>query len=80
MSIFLYGVFGALGVLALLGIGVVIGWDLRARTYKPKAEKPGVDELQRMREEQEAFLELQHYNADVAYGVTKDALEGGDVS
>ena len=80
MSIFLYGVFGALGVLALLGIGVVIGWDLRARTYRPKAKKPDAAELQRMREEQDAFLELQHYNADVAYGVTKDAVRGGEAT
>ena len=80
MSIFLYGVFGALFVLTLLSIGALIGWNLRARTWKPKAEAPDVSEIQRMQEEQDAFRQLQNYSADVAYGLAKNELEGGDAS
>ena len=73
MSI-IYGALGALFVIVLFAVGGLVGWLARAKFYRAKAESPEEAELRRMQEEQDAFRQVQNYNADVAYGI-KDALE-----
>lgn len=68
---FIYGVLGTLAVLTLVILSAFAGYKLRGKVDHytvPKAERPGEDELQRMREQQKAFAELQNYSAEMAYG------------
>ena len=79
MSI-VYGALGALFVLALYAAGVLTGWKAHARFYKSTAQSPAEEELKRLRAEQEAFRQMQHYSAETAYGIgsTQDELEGSE--
>lgn len=68
---FIYGVLGTLAVLALVFLSAFAGYKLRGKVDRymtPKAERPGEDELQRMKEQQKAFAELQNYSVETAYG------------
>lgn len=70
---FIYGVLGTLAVLALVFLSAFAGYKLRGKVDRymaPKAERPGEDELQRIREQQKAFAELQNYSVEMAYGQT----------
>ena len=71
MSI-IYGAAGALAVLVLLALGAAMGWCARGKLYRAKAEEPEEAELRRMQAEQDAFRQLQNYNADVAYGLARE--------
>lgn len=64
---FMIGALGAVLVLLLLGAGTLLGWKLRGRS-RQTAPPPEEEELRRLRAEQEAFRQLTHYSADVAYG------------
>ena len=59
--------------------GFVAGWTLRRRGGKPpeKAEAPEMaeEERKRLRAEQEAFRQLQHYSAETAYGLDRERRE-----
>lgn len=70
---FLYGV----------PVGVLIGYRLWKRAPKPVTQGMTAEEsarIQREREElkaeQEAFLSMMGYNADIAYGMDQDSLKG----
>lgn len=65
----LTGALGALFVIGLLALGALAGWKARGRLYRPTAKPADEDELRRMQAEQEAFLRLQNYSAETAYGI-----------
>lgn len=77
---FLYGALGAVAVIALFSLGVFAGWRLHGRYCRPKAEKPDDEALRRLKEEQEAFHQLTHYSADVAYGLRDAAYSQRDAA
>lgn len=80
---FLYGFLGALLMVGLLVGGAVIGWHghrvyVEKTTHAPEpVEGPDAEELQRLKEGQQAFRQLSNYTAEVAYGLNRDIL-GGD--
>lgn len=79
----IYGALGALIVVALLALGAFAGWKARGYFYGAKAESPAAEEVKRMEAEQAAFLQMQNYNADVAYGIggdTRQELEGSETA
>lgn len=77
----LLGALGALLTLGLFAAGIALGWALRGRFGRTKAAPPDEDEMRRLKAEQEAFRQLTHYSAAVAYGVHPasdgDPFEGG---
>ena len=81
MSI-IYGALGALFVIALFASGAFVGWKACRHFYRAKAESPAEAELRQLAEEQEAFRQMQNYNADVAYGIyaAREELEGSEAS
>lgn len=79
----IYGALGALCVVALLALGAFAGWKARGHFYGAKAESPAAEEVKRMQAEHAAFLQMQNYNADVAYGIGGDErqeLEGSETA
>lgn len=78
----IYGALGALTVVALLVLGAFAGWKARGHFYGAKAERPAAEEVKRMEAEQAAFIQMQNYNADVAYGIggTRQELEGSETA
>ena len=73
---FLIGALGAAAVFGLFALGVFAGWKARGRHGQlPKAEKASDRELRALKAQQEAFRQLQHYSADVAYGIGQDRVE-----
>ena len=78
----IYGALGALTVVALLVLGAFAGWKARGHFYGAKAERPAAEEVKRMEAEQAAFIQMQNYNADVAYdiGGTRQELEGSETA
>lgn len=68
----LMGALGALFVMGLLALGFFTGWKARGRFYRPEAKPVSENELRRLQAEQTAFLQMQNYNADMAYGVKAD--------
>lgn len=80
---FLYGVLGTVAVLILFFGGGFAGWKLRESVYKRMtlrtARELTESEMRRLREQQEAFQQLQNYNADRAYGWKPEGERiGGD--
>lgn len=76
----LYGALGALFVIVLLGLGAMLGWFAHAKVYRVSPEKLADDELKKMQATQDAFRQMQSYNADIAYGIGAEAEEefGGE--
>jgi len=76
----IYGALGALFVIALFALGVFVGWKACRYFYRSKAESPAESDLRRLQAEQDAFREMQNYNADVAYGIKAafEELEGSE--
>jgi len=77
----LMGALGALFVIGLLALGALVGWKARGRLYRPEIKPVEEKELRRLQEEQEAFLRLQNYSVETAYGMTGDTkqeLEGSE--
>jgi hypothetical protein len=81
----IYGAAGMLAVLALLGLGVVLGW--RGRGHWQERARQAMDkeaderERQEAAEAQRAFDGLLHYNMATAYGLDDplhDLQEEGD--
>ena len=75
---FIYGALGALFVLWMTAGGFAVGWFAHKRFCRAKVDPPNAEELRQVRAQQEAFLAMQSYNADVAYGLHKNALEEGE--
>ena len=80
----LYGALGAFFFFAVLLLGVLLGWKLREKLNPaPSVESPDAEELHRLKEEQAAFLRMQNYNAETAYGLNaslEDELSGGETA
>ncbi len=76
----LYGALGAVSVMTLFALGVFAGWKLHARFARRTAPDPEEKELRRIKAEQDAFRQLQNYNADIAYGIKPASgdEDGGD--
>ena len=80
---FLYGVIGTVVVLILFFGGGFAGWKLRESVYKRMTKRTAQEltesERRRLKEQQDAFVQLQNYNADTAYGwKPQDSMLGGD--
>lgn len=80
----LYGALGCLACMALVAIGVVVGWKIRgvydrgfpSQTIVTDNELKAQEEQRRkLTEEQKAFHVLQNYSAERAYGMTGGAAE-----
>lgn len=72
----MHGFLGALLAGALFAVSAMCGWKCRKafeRHTKPQAPQPDDQERRRLIEEQQAFLCLQNYTVERAYGMT-----GGD--
>ena len=65
----IYGALGAFFLLMVFLLGGALGWELRGSFPRATTEGPDADDLRRMQEAQNAFLQMQNYNADVAYGI-----------
>ena len=81
MTEFIYGILGAVGVLALLVIGAIVGWKgnnfYRVRTAQAVQSELTEQEKRRAKEEKTAMEQLLNYNADIAYGLaTYDDISG----
>ena len=80
----LYGALGAFFFFAVLLLGALLGWKLRGRLSSVQTvEAPDAEEMRRMKEEQAAFLRMQNYNAETAYGLNaslEDELSGGETA
>ena len=85
---FVIGFIGAIIVLGLFGSGMYFGWSMRtymeeridekAEALRPAAPSPQEmtpEQIQRFREDQEAFETMLHYSSDMAYGIESDPLE-----
>lgn len=68
---FVLGALGAVAVFGLFALGVLTGWKLHKRFARPTAPPAPDTELRRLAAEQDAFRQMQHYNADIAYGIGK---------
>ena len=77
----LYGAAGMLAVLALLGLGALLGWKGREKWQERarQAVDKEVDERERREaaEQQRAFEGLLSYSMDTAYGVHDPLAELG---
>lgn len=83
MTEFFCGVVGALLVVLCMMAGAVLGWIAHAAVYrygKPEIERPGETERRKLKEEEQAFLDMMAYNTDTAYGIKTGSLGqgGGD--
>lgn len=78
----LYGAGGVLLVLALLGIGVLIGWKGKEAWSKHTREaivaEASEEERRRLKAEQMAFERMLNYNVDTAYGGSRESFSGGE--
>ena len=79
---FLIGAVGAVSVMLLFAAGIFVGWKLRAADEKRRVRKTAAElteqQVREMKEQQEAFRQMQNYTPEIAYGYkVKDAL-GGD--
>ena len=75
---FLYGVLGTVAVLALFALGVFAGWKLRQADETRKGQKTAKElteqERRWLEDQQNAFRELQNYNAERAYNIKSSGL------
>lgn len=69
MEYVLYGIAGALAVIALLGLGFFVGWMVHKGRRVITAEDLGERERRRLMQEQEAFRLLQNYTVERAYKI-----------
>ena len=82
MQYLIYGALGTLAVLALLTLGVFIGWkannSFRIHSTRVAAEEASEEERRQLLAEQKAFESMLNYNPETAYGMTKglDEMEG----
>ncbi len=74
------GAVGALLVIAVLALGVIIGWKAREMPGRRCAAERNGEEKGRMGEEQRAFEDMLHYNMNTAYGMNGglERLMGGE--
>ena len=70
MEEIIYGAVGMLGALALLGLGVALGWHGQRWWQRQRVRHAAHDTAQRQQDDERAFSLLMGYNADLAYGVT----------
>lgn len=79
MEYLIYGALGTLAVLALLALGVFIGWkantSFRTHSTRAAAEEASEEELRQLKAEQKAFESMLNYNQDTAYGMSKTLEE-----
>ena len=76
----LVGVLSFVLVAAVFSGGVFVGWKLRGEKLRPSTpEELGMEERERLINEQKAFRDLLNYNAGMAYGITVvDEDAGGE--
>ena len=82
MQYLIFGALGTLAVLALLALGVFIGWkannSFRTHSTRVAAEEASEEERRQLLAEQKAFESMLNYNPETAYGMNKglDEMEG----
>lgn len=77
----IYGAVGALIAMLLFIGGGFLGWCIRGRVERQKVRRTAREltkrELQVLKEQQEAFRQMQNYTSEIAYGYDpKDELGG----
>ncbi|MBR3704146.1 MAG: hypothetical protein IKM11_01470 [Oscillospiraceae bacterium] len=82
MIYLVYGALGALTVISLLLLGCFLGW-MACRAFdryrrKSAAQEATSEQRQKMREQQEAFEQMLHYDRDTAYAISAGMTGGGD--
>ena len=79
---FLIGAVGAVSVMLLFAAGVFTGWKLYEAADKRRVRKTAAElsdkQLQELKEQQEAFRQMQNYSVETAYGYRPDNIVGGD--
>jgi len=79
---FFIGAIGAVCVLLLFAAGVFLGWKLRGMDEKRKIRKTAAElsaqDLQLMKDQQEAFRMMQNYTPEMAYGYKIGEDLGGE--
>lgn len=75
MSEILLGAVGMLLALAIISGAFILGWKCndvyRAKAQKVVARELSEKQLQKEKEDNEAFHQLLGFNADIAYGIKK---------
>ena len=81
MIYILYGALGSLGVFALVGVGVLIGWKannaFRRHSAAVVAEEASEEERRQLIAQQKAFEDMINYNVETAYRMSAE-LEGDE--
>ena len=76
---FIFGAVGAVTVVALIALGVFIGWKannaFRAHSNRVAAEEASEEERRQLIADQRAFESMLSYNQDTAYGLNKGLSE-----
>jgi hypothetical protein len=79
MTAILYGLFGALLALALLGGGFFLGWRAKTalieKTRQTAAEHVTEQQKKQLEAENKAFSRMLNYNMDAAYGLDEDTTK-----
>ena len=74
-----YGALGVIAVLGLLGLGFFMGWNARVKwvDHTTRAVSVEINEQQKrdLEAQQRAFETMMSYNQEVAYGETKGLAE-----
>lgn len=75
MEYLIYGALGVLVVLALLALGIFVGWKantaFRLHSTRVAAEEASEEERRQLVADQRAFESMLNYNQDTAYGLNK---------
>lgn len=79
MTYVIYGALGMLAALGLLAVGVVAGWKARGawqeHTRQAVAKEATEEERRQLVESQRAFEGMLNYNTEQAYGMNKGLEE-----
>ena len=80
----IYGAVGALIAMALFIGGGFLGWFIRGRMERQKVRKTARDltkrEIQELKDQQEAFRQMQNYTPEIAYGYNPKEELGGELA
>lgn len=79
MNNFIFGAVGALFVMAMVAVGIYIGWKandaFRKHSTRVAAQEASEEERRQLIAEQKAFDNMLNYNQDTAYGLNVGVSE-----
>lgn len=80
----IYGAVGALIAMLLFIGGGLLGWFIRGRLERQRVRRTAKEltkrELQALKEQQEAFRQMQNYTPEIAYGYNPKEELGGELA